>query len=91
MCIGNRKVHALRCMMCGMQAPEQSYLMPEIMINEMRKFPNHVTEYQPIPGEACSYQSVFFKKTNAKRNRRNRYISRKKPVAYIDEKRDFII
>jgi hypothetical protein len=55
-----------------MQAPEQSHLMAEIMINEMREFPNNIAKYQPIPGKACFYQSVFFKQTNAKRNCGNR-------------------
>src|SRR5579859_1499816 len=50
--IGDGQVHGLRCMMGGMQAPEQTYLMPKVMIYEMGKLPYNIPIYKPIPGES---------------------------------------
>ena len=51
-----------------MQAPEQPYLMPEIMINKVTQFPNDIAINKPIPGESGFEQGVLFKKTDTKNN-----------------------
>jgi len=42
-----------------MQAPEQSHLMGEIVIDEVSKLPDNITIDEPVPGEGNRQERVW--------------------------------
>jgi len=66
--IGDGEVHALWCVVGGMEAPEQTYLMTEIMIDEVGKLPDDVSINKPVPCEGRVEGRIFFQEADAKSN-----------------------
>src|SRR5690349_21642187 len=89
--VGNGKVHGLRRMMRGMQAPEQAHLVAEVMINKMAELPNDVSIYKPVPRKRGFEKGIPFKNTNAKHHCGNGNEPAYKAIQHIGEKRDLII
>jgi len=64
--IGDGEVHALRCVVSGMKAPEKAYFMTEIVIDKMGQFPDDVPIDEPVPFEGGVEGSVLFQETDTK-------------------------
>jgi len=78
-------------MMCGMQAPEQCYLMSKIMIYKMCEFPYNIAVNQPIPGILCFKYGIFFEKAYTKCNGGYGNKPGKNAVEYVNEKNNLIM
>ena len=89
--VGDGEVHRLRCVVCGMETPEQAHLMSEIVINEMGEFPDDVSIDEPVPGEAGGHDGVFFEKADAKGDCCYGDEAGNEPVGYEDKERHPVI
>jgi hypothetical protein len=78
-------------MVCGMQAPQQTDLMPEIVIQEMSEFPHDISVNKPVPGEACFDHRILLEKPDAESHGRNGNKSSDHRIQHIGKEGDLIV
>jgi hypothetical protein len=64
--------------------------MSQVMINEMRKFPNDISIYKPPPGKRRLKNSVPFKEPDAENHYRKREKVSDETIQHIRKKRNLI-
>ena len=74
-----------------MQAPEQSHLMGEIVIDEVCKLPDDVTIDEPVPGKGNRQQRVGRQQADTKRDDAKRNKLSNDAIEYVNKERDLIL
>lgn len=91
MSIRNRQVHLLRRVVRGVEAPEQSHLMGEVMIDEMCKLPDDVSIDEPVPGKGNRKQRVRREQTDTISDNTKRDKLSNDPIEDVNEERNLIL
>lgn len=74
-----------------MEAPEQSHLMGEVVIDEVCKFPNDVSIDEPVPGKGDRKQRVRREQTDTISDHAKRNKLSNNPIEHVNKERDFIL
>lgn len=85
------KIHGLRRVMSGVQAPEEPDLVREKVIDEVREFPDDVADEKAVPRERNGKRRQRFKPADTEPDYSQRNESAQHPVEDIRQKRNAIL
>ena len=82
------EIHLFRCVVSGVQAPEQAHFVRQVVIDEVPQLPDDVRVDEPVPGQGRLKRGVFLKQTDAEDNHAERDESADEAICYVNQEVD---